>query len=330
MHTRRIALISFVLALGVLVLYTILSRLSPEALSFLFTAFLSFLLSFVMGMLAIYAFLFWVTYQVPENTVALVYRRTLRHRVFDRLAGPGEVLVGIPFLVQVRQEIPLRIREVRVAVHNALTADQYPMHCTLYVTYRVDPRILLPAAEAVEPPPPAGENTEAAPPPEEVVTGESEITDRTPPTLLEFRDFDEERWRRQVQRAVHEALNATIGSIRFRKLRGSEGYDEVRRQVLERAAQSLRPWGVVLEDVTILELRPGQRLQQVLDRLSTASAQGEAVFKQLRELGKRMKIKVENSEDLLMLALAALLSENGEHAPNIAINITPSQQEESE
>ncbi len=238
-------------------------------------------LSFPTAIVMAWAIFRLIVYQAPTNTAGIL----MRGKDFAEIVPPGEMRVVVRPFRRVAKEIALKHWDVPVTLPQVYTEDKIPVQCSLYVRYTLRP---WESAAEVQP---------------------------------EFKDFKETVWQQRVQRIVHDALLRLISAYRWRQLTQQEGLNDLAARLVEAVQEPLRYWGVRLTRVEWQFVQPVPGLQKTLERLQEARSQGQAISQHLREISRRFRLSPESIEELLMLALTATLSREGQPNLNITLHV---------
>ncbi len=229
-------------------------------------------------------------YKPPPHAVGLVYTRPVGkiREQFVSIVHPDEVFYIIPGWERVVREIPLTHFTIRIVVFDAPTKTE-PVNCTIAVSYHVDAR-----------------NVDKE-------------------HLADLRHYTPEKWRDVLQKEGQAELRKIL-TTRTQKQWRSGKYDEELKETLRRSLQSaLEGWGIVIEKIRVLDLIPTPGAQRILQIIEEARVNQNALQQRLRALEKELKRAgvSTTAQELLYMALTALLTEGPENAPHVTLQITP-------
>ncbi len=197
---------------------------------------------------------------------------------------PQEVVWVIPFLWRIAREIPLHTWDVPVGVNSATTRDEVQVRCLVYVRCRLAPHEL------------------------NVAPGT-------------FMGFNEENWQRQIQQIVHDTLLRCVRDKRWRDVRDREGLEALEQEILAQAQPALATLGVIAETLYWHYFEPLPAVWDTLEQVQEATVEGEALYRRLRELSRRFRIRPHTMNELFLLALTAALGREGEGGPTIQLSL---------
>lgn len=209
----------------------------------LLTAFVSeqvFLFPFSLSLgvlctLLLLAFILWIYYRAPENTLGVVYRR----HFFHRLIKPGESTFCIPLLEQVEMEISLRWRRVDVVKHDVYTSDRYPVEAYVQVIYQVDENLIV-------------------------------TLDRS--AWGNIRHFTDRRWDEIVRARAEHVIAWAIHAYPFETVIGASMWPQLGASIRDALQVALRWLGIRVLEVRVQSLHPGRNIEPALQEEKIAAA----------------------------------------------------------
>jgi len=196
----------------------------------------------------------------------------------------GQIVWVIPKLRQVMREVPMKPQEVCVGIDSTTTKDEVQVRCLLYVRYRLRPHEL-----GVTP--------------------------------AVFAAFTEAEWQRRVRHIIHDTLVRCLRDARWRDLRERKGLETLEAMVREQAQGPLAAQGVVLEELYWHYMEPLPAEQDTLEQVQEAALEGEAIYRRLRELSRRFRIRPQTMDELFLLALTAALSRESSEGPRVNLSL---------
>lgn len=206
-------------------------------------------------------------YRAPEGKAGIVYHNGF----FRRVVLPGQIVWLMPLLESVEMEIDLQRRSVEIVLRDIYTADRYPVDAYMQVFYQVD-------AEALK------------------------ALDRS--LWPQIRQRGEALWDGMVRIMSKRLLAESVHAFRFEEL-GPDMWGRIDEQVREKLQAFVGPWAIRVRGVSLQDLRPGRKLEPVLQAEKSAQAEAAAISIRLGALttatngGRPM-----TASDLLLAMLA--------------------------
>ncbi len=238
----------------------------------------------VLAVMLTLSFVAFMIYRAPEDTVSIVYRAGFVHRTIQ----PGQITLLLPFIERVRQNISRRRRRVDLYARDVYTRDRYPVNVHVQLIYRVDA---------------------------------SQTQHQLWP---QFRHLGDTRWNEIIRITGSALLPQIIGSLTFEELipggwgvLGSRLHDALRQS-------GLSQWGIEILSIAVRDVRPGRKLEPILQEARAANAEASALNTRLQALREVLGDNGDGiaMQNLLALALAGQVIRSGAPLPPILMQMT--------